>query len=232
MGWMDAINSVISSVAPYFSAVGVGPGGGVYNSSLGPAGGGATPPAPAPAMTASATPPASLIPDPSQQITQLTGGGAGPQATAPIAAPSGAPPSTSPGLIQAAIAQLTKNPAEAANIWQAYQRYQQQQNLQNPAWVAQQAGKLNQGLSKPLVNRITNETDAAMAERGLGGAPGVYKEALAEGLAPYQYQAQQDALREFLASQQEGMGAYPMGGPLGDFSQFLSQYKLQQGAQP
>lgn len=223
MGWEQAlsgiVNNIMSGVGSVGSYLGVGPGGGMYNTSAGPAGGAPPPAAGAPPPIV--TPPASLVP------ATLPAPSAAPAIAPPVAPPPTAAPA--PGIIQQAIASLAKNPAEAANIWQAYQRYQQQQNLADPNWVAEQAAKLNTGLTKPLKQRITNQTDAAMAERGLGGAPGLYKEAQAEALAPYQYEAQQNALREFLASQQESMGAYPMGGPMGDFSQFLSQYKLQQG---
>lgn len=114
------------------------------------------------------------------------------------------------------------------NLLQAVQRYQLQRNLQDPNWVANQVNKLNTGLSKPLRTRLMNETEANMAGQGLGQAPGLVRQATQEALAPYQYKAQQNAIQEFLTSIGLAADEYPLGGPDGEFSNFLNKIELGQ----
>lgn len=103
-----------------------------------------------------------------------------------------------------------------------YQRYQQQQNLQNPSWVASQIAKLQVPLSGKLKNEVGRGVQAQAQEAGLGGAPGLFRTAMAQALAPYQLQEQQNAESDFLGSQGLADQAYPLGGGMSDFGNYLS----------
>lgn len=131
---------------------------------------------------------------------------------------------TSLGLMDAKTGQV--NMKALADLYQAYQKYQLQQTLQDPSQVSKNASKLFTGLSPALTRGLNRQVDAEMQERGLTGAPGLYSEALAEAKAPYIYQGEQAALQEYLQSIGLSEGMYNQGGPLGDFSNFLTQLKL------
>jgi hypothetical protein len=138
-------------------------------------------------------------------------------ATAPN--PSGAAPAAAKPSGIGEAGNLLKTIASAVEM---YQRYGLQQNLQNPKWVASQIGALQQPLSANLKNRVGTGVQAQMQEAGLGQAPGLFRQALAEALAPYQLSAQQAAEQEFNAATQASEGAYPVGGGLDDFGKILS----------
>lgn len=85
-----------------------------------------------------------------------------------------------------------------ATALQAYQRYNLSQNLQNPKYVAGQIQQLTQPLSAALKNSVGSGVQAQMQEAGLGEAPGLFRQALAQALAPYQLQQQQQAEQQYL----------------------------------
>ena len=124
----------------------------------------------------------------------------------------------------------------AGNLADAIQRYMIQRRLQDPSQVLKQSQILSRGLSKGLKRDIGAATGQEMAEAGLAGAPGLYSQAVASALAPYRYQQQQDALREYLAAMGESMGAYPgsggMYGPYGGYGGYPGEEQQQQQATP
>lgn len=176
---------------------------------------------------ATPTPPASNV-----TATPLPAGNATlPQDTSGLTAtapnPSGAAPAAAKPSGIGEAGNLLKTIASAVEM---YQRYGLQQNLQNPKWVASQIQALQQPLSANLKNRVGTGVQAQMQEAGLGQAPGLFRQALAEALAPYQLSAQQAAEQEFNSSISGAEGAYPVGGGLDDFGKILSDmYGGQQG---
>ena len=104
-----------------------------------------------------------------------------------------------------------------------YQRYNMQQNLQDPNYVAKQIQKLQQPLSRNLVSGITKQVEGQAMERGLGGAPGLFQQALGEALAPYQFAEQNQAAQEYFDALGYANQEYPMGGGYGDFAKELEQ---------
>lgn len=140
--------------------------------------------------------------------------------------PSGATPAAKPNTTSGGPSNLTKFGTLASTIGNAVemiQRYQLQQNLQNPNWVAAQIAKLRVPLSKSLKNEVGRGVQAQMQEAGLGQAPGLFRQALAEALAPYQQEQTQNAQSEYEQAIQASLGAYPVGGGLDDFGKLLAQ---------
>jgi hypothetical protein len=108
----------------------------------------------------------------------------------------------------------------------SYQKYQLQQNLQNPNYIKAQIAKLQQPLSASLQNAVGAQTQAQMQEAGLGEAPGLFKQALAQALAPYQYNQEQQAASEYENSIRTSQAEDPWG-QLGDFGGQLAQLYAQ-----
>jgi hypothetical protein len=109
-----------------------------------------------------------------------------------------------------------------AQAMEMYQRYNMQQNLQNPNYVAGQIAKLQKPLSNQLVSGITKQVEGQAMERGLGGAPGLFQSALAEALAPYTFAEQGQATQEYFNALNTSNAEYPAGGGYGDFSRELN----------
>jgi hypothetical protein len=140
-------------------------------------------------------------------------------------APSGTVGANPPGATGAGAAPNAPSPNPLAAVAQAiemYQRYNMQQNLQNPNYVAGQIAKLYRPPSKALVSGITKQVEAQAQERGLGGAPGLFQQALAEALAPYTFADQQIAEQEYFSALGQANQEYPAGGGYGDFSRELA----------
>lgn len=109
-----------------------------------------------------------------------------------------------------------------ATALQAYQRYNLSQNLQDPSYVANQIKKLTIPLSANLKNSVGSGVQAQMQEAGLGEAPGLFRQALAQALAPYQLQQQQSAEQEYLQSiNASNSEENSMGSDLSSFSKSL-----------
>ena len=125
---------------------------------------------------------------------------------------------------------------DVGNIGEAVQRYMMMQHLQNPADVAAGAAGLYQPMSKALKRAVTAPVTAAAQETGQINAPAIYSQSVASALAPYQYQMQENALREYLASMQESMGAYPgtggLYGPYGGYGSYPGEQQQQAQAAP
>jgi hypothetical protein len=59
-----------------------------------------------------------------------------------------------------------------------------------PQQLAGMLKQLSQPMSQNLENVVLQHVQATMAERGLGGSPGLMAEATAQGLAPYEFNEQ------------------------------------------
>lgn len=125
---------------------------------------------------------------------------------------------------------------DAGNIGEAIQRFMVQRSLQNPADVLKNSQVLSGGLSKALKRGIEAPVTAAAQETGQINAPGLYSQSVATALAPYRYQQQQDALKEYLAAMQESMGAYPgtggLYGPYGGYGSYPGEQQQTAAASP
>jgi hypothetical protein len=125
---------------------------------------------------------------------------------------------------------------DVGNIGEAIQRYMVQQQLQNPSDILKKSQVLSGGLSKALKRNIGAATGQEMANAGLAGAPGLYAQSVASALAPYRYQQQQDALKDYLAAMQESMGAYPgtggLYGPYGGYGAYPGEQQQTAAASP
>ncbi len=157
--------------------------------------------------TPASAPPAIPAPVAAPTVDPITALNQGPSTpvnapAVPVVAPPAASAPTNWGGILKAIATSVE----------AYQRYQQQQDLQDPNWVANQIRKLQQPLSANLKNAVGNQVQAQAQEAGLSGAPGLFQTALAQALAPYQFQEQQNAEQAFFNAEGASDRAYPLGG--------------------
>jgi hypothetical protein len=101
------------------------------------------------------------------------------------------------------------------------------QNLvKNPAKLAAAAQQYQQPLSAGLTDAVTNQAQAQLAERGLGGSPAAMQSVIAQSLAPYIQQNQQTAIQTLLQSLNAGTGARPTALPQMDLSKLMAQLKL------
>lgn len=80
-----------------------------------------------------------------------------------------------------------------------------------PEAIAAGTAKLNAPLTLALQHAVGNGVQADLAQRGLSNAPGIYTEAMAQGLAPYAQQNQMAALRAYLESTGQGHIQLPAG---------------------
>lgn len=83
----------------------------------------------------------------------------------------------------------TQQQQSALNRISSYQK--------NPAKAAQVINSLTQPLSLGLTEDVGNNVQGYLAERGLSGSPNITSSVLAQALAPYQQQNQQQAMQEF-----------------------------------
>jgi len=124
----------------------------------------------------------------------------------------------------------------AGNLAEAINRWMVQQRLADPSQVLKQSQMLSRGLSKGLKRDVKATVGQEMAAAGLAGAPNLYAQAVTSALAPYRYQQQQDALKEYLAAMGESMGAYPgtggLYGPYGGYGGYPGEEQQQQQMTP
>lgn len=84
--------------------------------------------------------------------------------------------------------------------------FRQQQALQQkyanmtPQQFAEGIGAFQRPLSAGLTSGVSNVVQANMAERGLAQAPGIFSQVMAQALAPFQQQTQQQALEAYFKS--------------------------------
>jgi hypothetical protein len=101
------------------------------------------------------------------------------------------------------------------NLVESIMRWNTMRTLANPSALASGASQLYQPMSAAMKRAIINPVTAAAQETGQINAPGLYSQSVATALAPYQYQMQEDALREYIAALTASGGAYPQGGLFG-----------------
>jgi hypothetical protein len=100
------------------------------------------------------------------------------------------------------------------------------QNLvKNPTALAAASAKLQQPLSAGLTDEVTNQAQAQMAERGLGGSPAAMTSAVTQSLAPYIQQNQSTAMQTLMQSLGLGSSAKPSALPQVDMSKLLAMFK-------
>jgi hypothetical protein len=80
-----------------------------------------------------------------------------------------------------------------------------------PEAIAAGTSKLTAPLTLALQHAVGNGVQADLAQRGLSQSPGIYAEAMAQGLAPYAQQNQMAALRAYLESTGQGHIQLPAG---------------------
>ena len=125
---------------------------------------------------------------------------------------------------------------DVGNLSDAIQRYMIQRRLQDPSQVLKQSQILSRGLSKGLKRDVGAATGQEMAAAGLAGAPNLYAQAVTSALAPYRFQEQENALREYLAAMGLSEEAYPgqggMYGPYGGYGQYPGEQQQTAAASP
>ena len=101
-----------------------------------------------------------------------------------------------------------------------------------PAQLSAQVNAATQPLNAGLVQAVTGQTNANLAEQGLSEAPGHIAQATAQGLAPYEQQNQQNALQ--LVMQKLGLPAQLLQsiGPNANLSQLLALLMRQNNPTP
>jgi hypothetical protein len=101
------------------------------------------------------------------------------------------------------------------------------QNLvKNPQAMQKAAAGYTQPLSAGLTDGVTNQVQAQLAERGLGGSPAALQSNLAQALAPYIQQNQQTGLNALMNALSLGGSARPATLPSVDLSKIMSQLKM------
>ena len=168
-------------------------------------------------------PATTIVPDDAGFIDPTTGIASPAPGTIANTIGPGTPPPVGAGGTAAPAAPGPNLLGAVAQALEMYQRYKMQQNLQNPNYVAGQIAKLQQPLSKNLVSGITKQVEAQAQERGLGGAPGLFQQALGEALAPYTFAEQNQAAQEYFDALGFANQEYPQVGGYGNFAQELAQ---------
>lgn len=131
-----------------------------------------------------------------------------------------------------------------SNVVSGIQNFQQQNRYNNaqsylnglitdPAKYQAALQKYTQPLNQGLVTAITNQTNAQLAERGLGGSSAITQATLAQALAPYILQNQQNAQ----GALQTSLGMIPALRPTGspgqnftDITKLLAQLRAPKDA--
>lgn len=104
------------------------------------------------------------------------------------------------------------------------------QNLmKNPQAAQKAAAAFTQPLSAGLTDAVTNQAQAQLAERGLGGSPSAITSAITQALAPYVQQNQQTGLNALMSMLQAGGSARPATLPSVDLSKLMASLKLGSG---
>lgn len=101
-------------------------------------------------------------------------------------------------------------------------------NKLTPGQVTSGITSLEQPLSQNLTNSVGNTVQGQLAERGLSQAPGIFTQALGQGLAPYQLQEQQLAQQAFF--QKLGLPISAQPSPFGPYPQTSNASGAFQGA--
>jgi hypothetical protein len=101
------------------------------------------------------------------------------------------------------------------NLVESIMRWNTMRTLSNPAALASGASQMYQPMSKALKRAIISPVTAAAQETGQINAPGLYSQSVATALAPYQYQMQMEALKDYITALTASGGAYPQGGLFG-----------------
>lgn len=105
------------------------------------------------------------------------------------------------------------------------------QNLvKNPQAMQKAAAGYTQPLTAGLTDAVTNQVQAQLAERGLGGSPAALQANLAQALAPYIQQNQQTGLNALMNSLSLGSSTRPATLPSVDLSKIMAQLKLGGGS--
>jgi len=106
----------------------------------------------------------------------------------------------------------------AGNIFGDIQKMQEQKRLadyqksimgMSPQTLSRMVASATAPLSHGLEQAVGNEVQGATAERGLAQAPGIYSANLAQSLAPYYQQNQQQALQEVMQKLQLPLESTP-----------------------
>lgn len=138
------------------------------------------------------------------------------------------------GTTATALAGLGSNIFSGVQNFQQQGRYNSAQSylnnlIQNPAAFAAAQQKYTQPLNQGLVSTITNQTNAQLAERGLGGSSAITQATLAQALAPYVQQNQQAGQQALLSSLGMIPGLKPSGGSgFANISKILAQLQTPQ----
>lgn len=108
-----------------------------------------------------------------------------------------------------------------------------------PAQIMQGITSLQNPLQANLVKGVTNNVQGEMASRGLSQAPGIFAQALGQGLAPYQLQEQQLAQDAYfkklglpIQSRPSPFGPFPQQTNISQTMQALAQRFMKPGGQP
>jgi hypothetical protein len=105
------------------------------------------------------------------------------------------------------------------------------QNLmKNPAAAQKAAAGYTQPLSAGLTDSVTNQVQAQLAERGLGGSPAALQSNLAQALAPYIQQNQQTGLNALFNMLSAGGSARPQALPSVDLSKLMASLRMPSGS--
>lgn len=123
-----------------------------------------------------------------------------------------------------------------SNIYQGYENQQYQDKLRSLAMNPQQLQTYEQGFVQPLnaglTQGVSNQAQAYAAERGLGQSPGPQSEIIAQAIAPYIQQNQQNGYQNALQALNLGGGAKPPNTQAGLTSLFAGLKPFGQIGQP
>jgi hypothetical protein len=97
--------------------------------------------------------------------------------------------------------------------------------VKDPTKMAAAAAKLQQPLSAGLTDQVTNQAQAQLAERGLGGSPSAMSSVIAQSLAPYIQQNQSTAMTALMNSLGLGSSTRPQALPSMDMSKLMAMLK-------
>lgn len=118
---------------------------------------------------------------------------------------------------------------QAFDAWQTAQRLGIAQTMMDPHKIMAEAMKYNV-LPAGLKTSIGLQTDAAAQQRGLGGAPGLWREMYSQALAPYEYQREQQAIQDEMAALEQASYAYGGTDPTAGLGALLTQLQATGGA--
>jgi hypothetical protein len=97
--------------------------------------------------------------------------------------------------------------------------------VKDPTKMAAAAAKLQQPLSAGLTDQVTNQAQAQLAERGLGGSPAAMSSVITQSLAPYVQQNQSTAMSALMNSLGLGSSTRPQALPNVDLSKLMAMLK-------